>query len=71
MLRLSAYVVVDLDYNRITTSEKISPISEQEYRFLRGEDDILKVLCNTFKWLSEFPSIRKIVPLKSSILKLS
>ncbi|RYR48980.1 hypothetical protein Ahy_A07g035198 [Arachis hypogaea] len=49
-------VVVDLDYNRITTSEKIPPIPEPEYHFLRGEDDILKVLCNSFKWLSEFPN---------------
>ncbi|XLU22639.1 hypothetical protein S245_058705, partial [Arachis hypogaea] len=37
LLRLSAYVVVDLDYNRITTSEEIPPIPEPEYRFLRGE----------------------------------
>jgi hypothetical protein len=35
-------VVVDLEYNRITTSEEIPPIPETEYSFLRGE--ILKLL---------------------------
>ncbi|QHO12154.1 DENN domain and WD repeat-containing protein [Arachis hypogaea] len=34
---LNLQVVVDLDYNHITTSEKIPPIPEPEYRFLRGE----------------------------------
>jgi len=34
--------VVDLEYNRITTSEEIPPIPETEHSFLRGE--ILKLL---------------------------
>jgi len=34
--------VVDLEYNRITTSEEIPPIPETELSFLRGE--ILKLL---------------------------
>jgi hypothetical protein len=28
---------VDLEYNRITTSEEIPPIPEPEFSFLRGE----------------------------------
>uniref|UniRef100_A0A453EYC7 UDENN domain-containing protein n=1 Tax=Aegilops tauschii subsp. strangulata TaxID=200361 RepID=A0A453EYC7_AEGTS len=35
-------VVVDLEYNRITTTEDIPPIPESEHSFLRGE--ILKLL---------------------------
>lgn len=34
--------MVDLEYNRITTSEEIPPIPETEHSFLRGE--ILKLL---------------------------
>ena len=36
-------MVVDLDINRITTSEDIPPVPEPEYSSLRGE--ILKLLC--------------------------
>ncbi|XLR04232.1 hypothetical protein S83_070430, partial [Arachis hypogaea] len=60
LLRLSAYVVVDFDYNRITTSEKISPISEQEYRFLRGE--VIKLL---------YPNVIGIDELKAGIYSVS
>lgn len=34
--------MVDLEYNRITTTEEIPPIPETEHSFLRGE--ILKLL---------------------------
>lgn len=34
--------MVDLEYNRITTTEEIPPIPENEHSFLRGE--ILKLL---------------------------
>ena len=34
--------MVDLEYNRITTSEEIPPIPETEHSFLRGE--VLKLL---------------------------
>lgn len=34
--------MVDLEYNRITTTEEIPPIPETEHGFLRGE--ILKLL---------------------------
>ena len=36
-------VVVELEYNRITTSEEIPPIPEPELSSLRGE--IMKLLC--------------------------
>uniref|UniRef100_A0A0E0JKD3 UDENN domain-containing protein n=1 Tax=Oryza punctata TaxID=4537 RepID=A0A0E0JKD3_ORYPU len=39
---MDGVVVVDLEYNRITTSEEIPPIPETEHNFLRGE--ILKLL---------------------------
>ncbi|KAF8670993.1 hypothetical protein HU200_050269 [Digitaria exilis] len=39
---MDGVVVVDLEYNRITTSEEIPPIPETEHSFLRGE--ILKLL---------------------------
>ncbi|GJN18579.1 hypothetical protein PR202_gb05751 [Eleusine coracana subsp. coracana] len=39
---MDGVVVVDLEYNRITTSEEIPSIPETEYNFLRGE--ILKLL---------------------------
>lgn len=35
-------MVVDLEYNRITTTEEIPPIPETEHSFLR--DEILKLL---------------------------
>lgn len=41
-LTMDGVVVVDLEYNRITTSEEIPPIPEPELSFLRGE--ILKLL---------------------------
>ncbi|XP_027344371.1 DENN domain and WD repeat-containing protein SCD1 isoform X4 [Abrus precatorius] len=41
-LAMDGVVVVDLEYNRITTSEEIPPIPEPEYSFLRGE--IMKLL---------------------------
>ncbi|KAF7036692.1 hypothetical protein CFC21_047263 [Triticum aestivum] len=39
---MDGVVVVDLEYNRITTTEDIPPIPESEHSFLRGE--ILKLL---------------------------
>ncbi|KAK1665267.1 hypothetical protein QYE76_053426 [Lolium multiflorum] len=39
---MDGVVVVDLEYNRITTTEEIPPIPESEHNFLRGE--ILKLL---------------------------
>lgn len=42
-LSMDGVVVVDLDINRITTSEDIPPVPEPEYSSLRGE--ILKLLC--------------------------
>ncbi|KAK8452984.1 hypothetical protein SEVIR_5G209700v4 [Setaria viridis] len=39
---MDGVVVVDLEYNRITTTEEIPPIPETEHSFLRGE--ILKLL---------------------------
>jgi hypothetical protein len=39
---MDGVVVVDLEYNRITTTEEIPPIPESEHSFLRGE--ILKLL---------------------------
>ncbi|KAF4386373.1 hypothetical protein F8388_020000 [Cannabis sativa] len=42
-LTMDGVVVVDLEYNRITTSEDIPPIPEPELSSLRGE--ILKLLC--------------------------
>ncbi|XP_019446275.1 PREDICTED: DENN domain and WD repeat-containing protein SCD1 isoform X2 [Lupinus angustifolius] len=36
-LSMDGVVVVDLEYNRITTSEEIPPIPEPELSFLRGE----------------------------------
>ncbi|PON47885.1 Guanine nucleotide-binding protein, beta subunit [Parasponia andersonii] len=42
-LTMDGVVVVDLEYNRITTSEEIPPIPEPELSALRGE--ILKLLC--------------------------
>ncbi|XP_073225794.1 DENN domain and WD repeat-containing protein SCD1 isoform X3 [Cicer arietinum] len=36
-LAMDGVVVVDLEYNRITTSEEIPPIPEPELSFLRGE----------------------------------
>ncbi|XLT02438.1 hypothetical protein HN51_051789, partial [Arachis hypogaea] len=60
LLRLSAYVVVDLDYNRITTSEKIPPIPEPEYHFLRGE--VIKLL---------YPNVIGIDELKAGIYSVS
>ncbi|XLR23296.1 hypothetical protein S83_051196, partial [Arachis hypogaea] len=53
-------VVVDLDYNHITTSEKIPPIPEPEYRFLRGE--VIKLL---------YPSVIGIDELKAGIYSVS
>lgn len=41
-LTMDGVVVVDLEYNRITTSEEIPPIPEPELSFLRGE--IMKLL---------------------------
>ncbi|KAJ0977957.1 hypothetical protein J5N97_013431 [Dioscorea zingiberensis] len=41
-LAMDGVVVVDLEYNSITTSEEIPPIPEPEFSFLRGE--ILKLL---------------------------
>ncbi|KAI4350895.1 hypothetical protein L6164_005300 [Bauhinia variegata] len=42
VLAMDGVVVVDLEYNRITTSEEIPPIPEPEFSFLRGE--IMKLL---------------------------
>ncbi|XP_054818326.1 DENN domain and WD repeat-containing protein SCD1 isoform X1 [Prosopis cineraria] len=36
-LTMDGVVVVDLEYNRITTTEEIPPIPEPEFTFLRGE----------------------------------
>ncbi|XP_028801117.1 DENN domain and WD repeat-containing protein SCD1-like isoform X1 [Neltuma alba] len=36
-LAMDGVVVVDLEYNRITTTEEIPPIPEPEFTFLRGE----------------------------------
>ncbi|KAG5014724.1 hypothetical protein JHK85_020860 [Glycine max] len=41
-LAIDGVVVVDLEYNRITTSEEIPPIPEPEFSLLRGE--IMKLL---------------------------
>ncbi|XP_074572770.1 DENN domain and WD repeat-containing protein SCD1 [Curcuma longa] len=48
-LSMDGVVVVDLDYNRITTSEEIPPIPEPELSFLRGE--ILKLLHPNVTWI--------------------
>ncbi|XLT36026.1 hypothetical protein HN873_067318 [Arachis hypogaea] len=57
---LNLQVVVDFDYNRITTSEKIPPIPEPEYRFLRGE--VIKLL---------YPNVIGIDELKAGIYSVS
>lgn len=44
-------VVVDLEYNRITTSEEIPPIPEPELGFLRCE--ILKLLHPNVTWIDQ------------------
>ncbi|KAK4280838.1 hypothetical protein QN277_012408 [Acacia crassicarpa] len=36
-LAMDGVVIVDLEYNRITTTEEIPPIPEPEFTFLRGE----------------------------------
>jgi hypothetical protein len=53
--------VVDLEYNRITTTEEIPPIPEPELSSLRGEivkllypnvvgiDQMKSVICNSFE----------------------
>ena len=43
MFYLLQVVVVDLEYNCITTSEEIPPIPEPEFSSLRGE--IMKLVC--------------------------
>nr|XP_025619046.1 DENN domain and WD repeat-containing protein SCD1-like isoform X3 [Arachis hypogaea]XP_025619048.1 DENN domain and WD repeat-containing protein SCD1-like isoform X3 [Arachis hypogaea] len=52
-------VVVDLDYNRIITSEEIPPIPEPEYSFLRGE--VIKLL---------YPNVIGINKLKAGIYRV-
>ncbi|XP_072058972.1 DENN domain and WD repeat-containing protein SCD1-like isoform X2 [Arachis hypogaea] len=46
-------VVVDLDYNRIITSEEIPPIPEPEYSFLRGEENSFTQVFNTQAFLKK------------------
>ncbi|CAL9164135.1 DENN domain and WD repeat-containing protein SCD1-like isoform X1 [Musa acuminata AAA Group] len=49
LLTMDGVVVVDLEYNRITTSEEIPSIPEPELNFLRGE--ILKLLHPNVIWI--------------------
>ncbi|XLT72638.1 hypothetical protein HN873_029064 [Arachis hypogaea] len=56
---LDLQVVVDLDYNRIITSEEIPPIPEPEYSFLRGE--VIKLL---------YPNVIGINKLKAGIYRV-
>ena len=51
---------MDLEYNRITTSEEIPPIPEPEFSFLRGE--IMKLL---------YPNVIDIDELKAGICSVS
>ncbi|QHO34484.1 DENN domain and WD repeat-containing protein SCD1-like isoform X4 [Arachis hypogaea] len=51
---LAPMVVVDLDYNRIITSEEIPPIPEPEYSFLRGEDVLFKFFATLLSGYQNF-----------------
>ncbi|KAL2342501.1 hypothetical protein Fmac_003786 [Flemingia macrophylla] len=59
-LTMDGVVVVDLEYNLITTSEEIPPIPEPEFSFLRGE--IMKLL---------YPNVIGIDEMKAGIYSLS
>ncbi|XP_061344926.1 DENN domain and WD repeat-containing protein SCD1 isoform X3 [Gastrolobium bilobum] len=59
-LAMDGVVVVDLDYNRISTSEEIPPIPEPEFSFLRGE--IMKLL---------YPNVIGIDEVKAGISSVS
>ncbi|KAK7251597.1 hypothetical protein RIF29_34931 [Crotalaria pallida] len=59
-LSMDGVVVVDLEYNRITTSEDIPPIPEPEFSFLRGE--IMKLL---------YPNVIGIDEMKAGIWSVS
>ncbi|XP_010943311.1 DENN domain and WD repeat-containing protein SCD1 isoform X1 [Elaeis guineensis] len=50
-LTMDGVVVVDLEYNHVTTSEEIPPIPEPELSFLRGE--ILKLLHPNVIWIDQ------------------
>ncbi|KAF9671422.1 hypothetical protein SADUNF_Sadunf12G0046000 [Salix dunnii] len=57
---MDGVVVVDLEYNRISTSEEIPPIPEPELSFLRGE--ILKLL---------YPNVMGIDQMKAGLVNSS
>ncbi|XP_057417026.1 DENN domain and WD repeat-containing protein SCD1 isoform X4 [Lotus japonicus] len=59
-LAMDGVVIVDLEYNRITTSEEIPPIPEPELSFLRG--DIMKLL---------YPNVIGIDEMKAGIYNVS
>ncbi|XP_047175239.1 DENN domain and WD repeat-containing protein SCD1 [Vigna umbellata] len=59
-LAMDGVVVVDLEYNLITTSEEIPPIPEPEFSILRGE--IMKLI---------YPNVIGIDEMKSGIYRLS
>ncbi|RDX78915.1 DENN domain and WD repeat-containing protein SCD1 [Mucuna pruriens] len=59
-LAMDGVVVVDLEYNLITTTEEIPPIPEPEFSFLRGE--IMKLL---------YPNVIGIDEMKAGIYSVS
>ncbi|XP_050236347.1 DENN domain and WD repeat-containing protein SCD1 [Mercurialis annua] len=60
LLAMDGVVIVDLEYNRITTTEEIPPIPEPELSSLRGE--LLKFL---------FPNVMEIDQMKAGVFSLA